>query len=175
MICLLSTHYNSRQTKCDVYIVTVSNDFSRIVMTYWGNKCTKQSRYSLHRYSYFLKHKRYQRVTGPNNVNEQRNKKFRTALRISTKTGMYFFKAHSSRFISALSTVLSFFTSGKRGRSRFHKVVFTKDVCFTSTEAGILVPEIWPAKGLAGQVRTVPPGLCTCSLAGRYILSRLSP
>jgi hypothetical protein len=68
---------------------------------------------------------------------------------------MYFFKAlrqisHASRFISALSTVLSFLLQAKRGRRRFHKVVFTKDVCFTSTEAEILVPEIWPAKGVAG-------------------------
>jgi hypothetical protein len=74
---------------------------------------------------------------------------------------------------SLYCTVFFYSTSGKRERRRFHKVVFTKDVCFTSTEAGILVPEIWPAKGLADLGRTVPPGLC--SLAGRYVLSRLSP
>jgi hypothetical protein len=51
------------RTKCNGSsspIVTISA--SRIVTSYLGIKFTKPSRYSLHRYSYFPKHDRYQRV-----------------------------------------------------------------------------------------------------------------
>jgi hypothetical protein len=55
------THYKSSQTKCNRYIVIVT--VSRIVKSYLGIICTKPSHYSLHPYSYFPKHDRYQQVT----------------------------------------------------------------------------------------------------------------
>ncbi len=53
------THFNSPQTKCYEYIITVSNGLSQIVTSYLGIKQTKPNRYSLHRNSYFLQHDLY--------------------------------------------------------------------------------------------------------------------
>ncbi len=48
------TCYFSPQIKFNGYIITVSNGLSRILTSYQDIKCTKPSRYSLHRY--FPKH-----------------------------------------------------------------------------------------------------------------------
>ncbi len=52
-ILLPVNYYSSPQTNCICYIVTISNGLRQIVKSYLGIKCTKPSRYSLHRYSYF--------------------------------------------------------------------------------------------------------------------------
>jgi hypothetical protein len=46
------THFNSPQTKCYEYIITVSNGLSQIVTSYLDIKCIEPSRYSLHRHPY---------------------------------------------------------------------------------------------------------------------------
>ncbi len=52
-------HYNSPQTKCNGYTVTVGYGPSGIAKSYLGIKCTKQSRYSLHRFLYFSEQYHY--------------------------------------------------------------------------------------------------------------------
>ncbi len=53
-ILLPVNYYNSPQTNCICYIVTISNGLRQIVMSYLGIKCTKPSRYSFHRYSDYV-------------------------------------------------------------------------------------------------------------------------